>query len=150
MSEEPRIITREKKMVEAMVKIYCENHHNTKNSLCSKCIDIKEYAINRLEKSSSGKETCLWKIWTKMLQQQIPRQHRKSIHVFWTKNVLPTPNPWITTHLRFLQKQLPTKKRLKSKIIGEIAGICSQTSEMPTRLLAKFPFFACSKSTVHL
>jgi hypothetical protein len=50
MSKEPSIITREKKMVEAMVKIYCENHHNTKDSLCANCIEIKDYAINRLEK----------------------------------------------------------------------------------------------------
>jgi len=49
MSNEPAIIIREKKMVKAMVKIYCENHHNTKNSLCSECIDLQDYAKNRLE-----------------------------------------------------------------------------------------------------
>ena len=52
MSKEPNIITREKKMVEAMVRIYCENHHNAKNSLCSECIDLQEYAKNRLENCS--------------------------------------------------------------------------------------------------
>ena len=49
MSEEPSVITREKKMVEAMVKIFCESHHNTRNSLCSNCIDVRDYATGRLE-----------------------------------------------------------------------------------------------------
>jgi hypothetical protein len=40
MDNEPSIIKREKKMVEAMIKIYCESHHSTKKSLCSKCIDL--------------------------------------------------------------------------------------------------------------
>jgi hypothetical protein len=46
---EPRIIKREKKMVKAMVKIYCENHHHTKNSLCPECIELRDYVIKRLE-----------------------------------------------------------------------------------------------------
>ena len=49
MIEEPDIITREKKIVEAMVKIYCKNHHDTKKALCLKCVEIKYYAKNRLE-----------------------------------------------------------------------------------------------------
>ena len=49
MKELPSIINREQKMVEAMVQIYCENHHSTRNSLCSKCVELKEYAKNRLK-----------------------------------------------------------------------------------------------------
>ena len=50
MSKQPSIIRREKKMVETMVQIYCESHHTaTGNSLCSKCVDLKDYAKNRLE-----------------------------------------------------------------------------------------------------
>ena len=49
MVEEPDIITREKKMVETMVKIYCKDHHDTKKALCSECVEIKDYAKNRLE-----------------------------------------------------------------------------------------------------
>ncbi|PVX24452.1 MAG: nitrous oxide-stimulated promoter family protein [Candidatus Bathyarchaeum sp.] len=48
-SDQPAIIKREKKMVEAMVQIYCESHHSTRKSLCSKCVDLKDYAKNRLE-----------------------------------------------------------------------------------------------------
>ena len=50
MNNQPDIIRREKKMVEAMVQIYCESHHSTRNdSLCSKCKALKDYAENRLE-----------------------------------------------------------------------------------------------------
>jgi len=45
----PKIIVREKKMVQAMVQIYCQNHHQTKNSLCKKCNDLKDYAKDRLD-----------------------------------------------------------------------------------------------------
>jgi len=49
MNDEPNIITREIKMVEAMVEIYCEDHHNTNASLCPDCIVIRDYALKRLE-----------------------------------------------------------------------------------------------------
>lgn len=49
LDKEPRIIQREKKMVEAMVKIFCQNHYNTKNSLCPKCVDLRDYIMKRLE-----------------------------------------------------------------------------------------------------
>lgn len=49
MNDEPNIITREKKMVNAMAKIYCEDHHNTNDSLCPECITIRDYALKRLE-----------------------------------------------------------------------------------------------------
>ena len=49
MSKQPSIIKREKKMVEAMVQIYCRNHHFTKNTLCSECITLMDYAKNRLD-----------------------------------------------------------------------------------------------------
>ena len=48
-SDQPAIIKREKKMVEAMVQIYCESHHSTNGSLCSKCVNLKDYAKNRLD-----------------------------------------------------------------------------------------------------
>ena len=49
MNDPPNIIKREKKMVNAMVKIFCKNHHSSKNSICPKCFDLKKYANNRLE-----------------------------------------------------------------------------------------------------
>jgi len=49
-TEHPRI-KREKKTIHAMVKIYCEDKHNTKEELCSDCTEFIEYARIRLSKS---------------------------------------------------------------------------------------------------
>ena len=49
MNNQLSIIKREKKMVNAMVQIYCGNHHSSKNSLCPKCFDLKDYSNKRLE-----------------------------------------------------------------------------------------------------
>ena len=45
----PEIIVREKKMVEAMVKIYCNDNHRTKNLICEKCTDLGDYSKGRLD-----------------------------------------------------------------------------------------------------
>ncbi len=45
----PKIIVREKQMVDAMVKIYCQDHHHTSSLLCSTCNELKEYAKGRLD-----------------------------------------------------------------------------------------------------
>ena len=47
-TNEPKIIEREKKMVDAMVLIYCKDHHKYENALCSKCFELGVYAKNRL------------------------------------------------------------------------------------------------------
>jgi hypothetical protein len=46
---EPRIIEREKRMVDAMVLIYCKAHHDHAGAPCSKCAELGVYAKNRLE-----------------------------------------------------------------------------------------------------
>jgi hypothetical protein len=46
---EPKIIQREKKMVDAMVIIYCKDHHDYSDVLCPKCFELGVYAKNRLE-----------------------------------------------------------------------------------------------------
>lgn len=52
---------REKRMVEAMISLYCRDKHNSpKGELCSECLELKEYATDRLEncKFGEGKPTC--------------------------------------------------------------------------------------------
>ena len=46
---EPKIITREKKMVDAMVHIFCRDHHSNGEALCEKCSELRDYAKKRLE-----------------------------------------------------------------------------------------------------
>jgi hypothetical protein len=45
----PKIIEREKKMVNAMVLIYCIDHHSYCNAPCTKCYSFGEYSKKRLE-----------------------------------------------------------------------------------------------------
>jgi hypothetical protein len=58
-TEHPRI-TREKKTIEAMIRIYCKNHHETETVLCSQCSKLFEYAMMRLDKCpfQEKKSTC--------------------------------------------------------------------------------------------
>jgi hypothetical protein len=57
--EHPRI-TREKKTINAMVHIYCKNHHGTHGELCPECTEFRDYAYMRLEKCpfQERKSTC--------------------------------------------------------------------------------------------
>ncbi len=56
---QPRI-TREKTTIEAMMKLYCTDHHNTRNTLCSNCQNLMDYAMRCLEKCPfhEKKPTC--------------------------------------------------------------------------------------------
>ena len=58
-SEHPRI-TREKKTIEAMVRIYCKNQHESKGELCPECSELFEDAKMRLDKCpfQEKKSTC--------------------------------------------------------------------------------------------
>ncbi|GAB3528484.1 nitrous oxide-stimulated promoter family protein [Photobacterium alginatilyticum] len=49
----------EYKTIEAMVKIYCKDHHNTAG-ICDKCEDFLQYAHTRLDRCPYGEEkpTC--------------------------------------------------------------------------------------------
>ena len=56
----PRRLRRERKTLEAMVRIYCRGRHGTKGKVCSDCADFLDYAFKRLEKCPFGenKPTC--------------------------------------------------------------------------------------------
>ena len=45
---EPKIIKREKRMVDAMGLIYCKDRHGYENALCTKCFERGVYAKKRL------------------------------------------------------------------------------------------------------
>lgn len=58
--EHPRI-SREKKTIDKMVRVYCKGHHDTKgNKLCDDCSEFLDYAFLRLEKCpfQEEKSTC--------------------------------------------------------------------------------------------
>lgn len=55
----PRV-TREKKTVKAMLRIYCQGHHGTRGALCDECDQLLAYALERLDRCpfQEGKTTC--------------------------------------------------------------------------------------------
>jgi hypothetical protein len=59
MADGPRI-KREKKTIDAMVKLYCHKHHGTDGELCQECSDLHDYAMLRLSKCpfQENKSTC--------------------------------------------------------------------------------------------
>jgi hypothetical protein len=55
----PRI-AREFKTAEAMIRLYCRDHHEGKDGMCPACTDLLSYAGKRLEACPYGKDkpTC--------------------------------------------------------------------------------------------
>ena len=51
---------RERKTVEAMVRLYCDEQHGGRGELCHECDDLVAYALERLERCpfQEGKTTC--------------------------------------------------------------------------------------------
>ncbi len=57
---ESKRLARERKTVEAMIRIYCRGQHGTRGSLCAECEDLLAYAHERLARCRFGadKPTC--------------------------------------------------------------------------------------------
>ena len=53
-------MVREKKTVEAMIRLYCRSLHRGKEDLCPDCRELSEYALERLDRCPFGEEkpTC--------------------------------------------------------------------------------------------
>ena len=49
MNTDPRI-AREKKTIDAMVRIYCRSKHGNPDDLCPDCTELLDYALRRLDK----------------------------------------------------------------------------------------------------
>lgn len=53
-------LEREKNTVQTMLRIYCKDHHHTREGLCSECQGLADYALIRLThcKFGESKPTC--------------------------------------------------------------------------------------------
>lgn len=51
--ERPRF-EREKETLQAMIRIYCRDLHQTGNTLCEGCQELQDYALTRLDKCTFG------------------------------------------------------------------------------------------------
>jgi hypothetical protein len=53
-------LEREEKTIEKMILLYCKNHHQGNKELCQDCNQLKDYAIQRIQRCPFGiqKTTC--------------------------------------------------------------------------------------------
>jgi hypothetical protein len=60
MTEVHRRMGRERRTVEAMIRLYCCEQHGSRNGLCGECAELADYARLRLEKCpfQAAKTTC--------------------------------------------------------------------------------------------
>jgi predicted amidophosphoribosyltransferase len=51
---------RERKTIEAMIRLYCRDHHGGEGELCSECEELLDYALARLDRCPfrENKPTC--------------------------------------------------------------------------------------------
>jgi hypothetical protein len=60
MTRAERRIERERRTIEAMIRLYCRDRHGTHNGLCAECDDLRAFAELRLSKCpfQEDKPTC--------------------------------------------------------------------------------------------
>ncbi len=58
-SDHPRM-RRERRTIEAMIRLYCRDHHGRGRELCAGCAELLGYALERLDRCpfQEGKTTC--------------------------------------------------------------------------------------------
>ena len=113
--QHPRI-TREKKTIDKMVRIYCKSHHNIKsNQLCDECNEFLEYAFIRLDKCpfQEEKSTC-GKCVVHCYQPQMREKAKKIMRYSGPRMLLHSPILAIH-HLIDGRKKPQTLKEFKEK-----------------------------------
>jgi hypothetical protein len=89
MADGPRI-RREKKTVDAMIRLYCCKHHGTHDDeLCPDCKELHEYAMLRLSKCPfQENKSNLWQMFSSLLQTGHESEDSEGYAVFWTPNAV--------------------------------------------------------------
>ncbi len=61
MNSAAKRVARERKTIEAMIRLFCREQHGAKHQLCAECAGLWSYAQQRLEKCPYGenKPTCV-------------------------------------------------------------------------------------------
>jgi hypothetical protein len=90
--QNPRI-TREKKTIDAMVHIYCRDHHDTKgDELCPECTEFLSYAFMRLDKCPFQEEkTSCGKCLVHCYQPQMREKAKKIMRFAGPRMFLHSP-----------------------------------------------------------
>ena len=81
MSNSSPRITREKKTIEAMLRIYCRLHHGSRGTLCASCSEMLSYARQRLDSCPFQEEKpacnrCQVHCYSRSKQEQVKRTMR--------------------------------------------------------------------------
>ena len=60
MSSHDSRMRRESKTIEAMIRLYCHDHHGSKGELCPECRELLDYVLVRLDRCpfEENKPTC--------------------------------------------------------------------------------------------
>ena len=60
MSSHNSRMRRESKTIEAMIRLYCHDHHGSKDELCPECRELLDYVLVRLDRCPfrENKPTC--------------------------------------------------------------------------------------------
>jgi predicted amidophosphoribosyltransferase len=113
VAEHPRI-SREKKTIEAMVHIYCKNHHGSKGELCPECKELFEYAKARLDKCpfQEKKSTC-GKCLVHCYQPQMREKVKKVMKYSGPRMLL--HHPVLAIHHVFDGRKKPEKLNKKTR-----------------------------------
>jgi hypothetical protein len=113
-TEHPRI-KREKKTIEAMVQIYCKNHHEHRGGeLCEECSSFFEYAKMRLDKCPfQEKKTTCGKCPIHCYQPQMREKVKKVMRYSGPRMLLHHPGLAIHHAIDGLKK--PKKKAAQKK-----------------------------------
>ena len=114
-TEHPRI-KREKKTIEAMIRIYCKgNHHETEGKeLCQECSQLFEYAKMRLNKCPfQEKKTTCGKCPVHCYQPQMREQVKKVMRYSGPRMLL--HHPGLAMHHAVDGFKKPKKKAVKNQ-----------------------------------
>ena len=115
VDEHPRI-TREKKTIEAMIRIYCKNKHETDGALCPECAELYDYAKMRLDKCpfQEKKSTC-GKCLVHCYQPQMREKVKKVMKYSGPRMLL--HHPVLAMHHVIDGRKKPEKLTKKKKIV---------------------------------
>ena len=87
-------LSREKKTIQAMLRLYCRHHHAATKALCAECAKLEDYALKRLESCPYGEEKatcarCLTHCYKPAMREEIRKVMRYSgPRMLWRHPVL--------------------------------------------------------------
>lgn len=103
----PRNLELDLRTVTAMVRIYCESHHQSRRGdLCTECDALRQYAAARLEKCPFGTEKTTCRECPIHCYRPVERAAMKQVMVFAGPHML-WKHPWLAIRHLWLERKGP-------------------------------------------